>query len=439
LTHTKQPPAKWHIPFFTIWTGQACSLIGSRLAQFALVWWLTETTRSATVLATASLVAVLPDVVLGPFAGALVDRWNRRKVMIVADGFVALVSAWLAYLFWTGSMNAWHVYVAMLARSLGGAFHWPAMQASTSLMVPKEHLSRVAGLNQTVQGALSVVAPPLGAILLSLLPLQGIMAIDVVTALVAVSPLFFVTIPQPQQTETSGAAAESRPSLWSDMRAGLRYVREWPGLMAVLIMAMIINFVVNPAFSLMPLLVTEHFNGGALQLAWLDSCWGIGMVLGGLLLSVWGGFRRRVYTSLIGLVVGGMGIMLIGLAPENGFWLALAAIFVAGIMNPLINGPFFATLQAMVAPEMQGRVFTVAGSLSLAMMPLSLAVAGPVADAVGIRTWYVVGGAIFALMGASAFFVPAIVNIEQNHHGHTTEDEPLSSVGTPVAADQRVA
>jgi DHA3 family macrolide efflux protein-like MFS transporter len=225
------------------------------------------------------------------------------------------------------------------------------------------------------------------------------------------------------------------------MCAGLRYVWGWPGMTAVLVMAMIINFVVNPAFSLMPLLVTEHFNGGALQLGWLDSGWGIGMVLGGLLLSVWGGFRRRVYTSLAGLVVGGMGIMLIGLAPENGFWLALAAIFVAGIMNPLINGPFFAILQATVVPEMQGRVFTVAGSLSLAMMPLSLAVAGPVADAVGIRVWYVVGGAIFALMGASAFFVPAIVNIEQNHHGHTTEDEPLSSVavGTPVAADRRVA
>ena len=427
MERTRPHPSRWQIPFFTIWTGQAFSLIGSQMAQFALVWWLTKTTGSATVLATATLVAILPGVVLGPFAGALVDRWNRRKVMIVADGFVALVSAWLAYLFWSGSMSVWHIYVAMLARALGGAFHWPAMEASTSLMVPKEQLSRVAGLNQTIRGALNVIAPPLGALLLSLLPLHGIMGIDVVTAIIAISPLFCVTIPQPRRTEAAGAVAESKPSLWQEMGAGLRYVWGWPGLRAALVMAMIINFVVNPAFSLMPLLVTEHFKGGALQLGWLESGWGIGMVLGGLLLSVWGGFRRRVYTSLVGLVLEGIGIMLIGLAPENGFWLALAAIFVAGFMNPLINGPLFAVLQTMVAPEMQGRVFTVVGSLSSAMMPLSLAVAGPVADAVGIRTWYVVGGAIFALIGAGSFFVPAIVNIEQNHNGHAVEDETLRS------------
>jgi len=435
VTSTKQNSPQWQVPFFGIWIGQAFSLIGSRLAQFALVWWLTTTTGSATVLATAMLVAILPGVILGPFAGALVDRWNRRRVMIVADGFVALVSAWLAYQFWSGSMSVWHVYAAMLARALGGAFHWPAMQASTSLMVPKEHLSRVAGLNQTMQGALNVIGPPLGAILLSLLPLHGIMAIDVVTAIFAIGPLFFVVIPQPRKKAIAGADAESKPSFWSDMRAGLRYVWEWPGLMAVAIMAMIINFVVNPAFSLMPLLVTEHFKGGALQLGWLESGWGIGMLLGGLLLSVWGGYRRRVYTSLCGLVVSGIAIMLIGLASESAFWLALAAIFVAGFMNPLVNGPFFAILQATVAPEMQGRVFTLVGSLTSAMMPLSLAVAGPVADVVGIRPWYVAGGAIFALMGAGSFFVPVIVNIEQNHKGHVVEDVSLP----PTAAELAVA
>ena len=437
MEKAEQSPSKWQIPFFTIWSGQAISLIGSQLAQFGLVWWLTQTTGSATVLATATLVAILPSVVLGPFAGTLIDRWNRRRVMLVADSFVALVSAWLAYLFWSGSMSVWHVYAAMLARAVGGAFHWPAMQASTSLMVPKEHLARVAGLNQTLQGALNVVSPPLGAILLGLLPLHGIMAIDVATAVAAIGPLFFVTIPQPEKPETTDADAGGQPSLWRDMRAGLRYVWEWPGLRAVLGMAMIINFVINPAFSLMPLLVTEHFKGGALQLGWLESSWGIGMLLGGLLLSVWGGFRRRVYTSLTGLVLSGISIMGLGLVPANGFWLALGTLFVSGFMNPLINGPFFAILQATVAPDMQGRVFTLAGSLSQAMMPLSLAVAGPVGDLVGVRSWYVAGGAIFALIGAASFFVPAIVNIERNHNGHTEEDKasPAPAAETAVATD----
>jgi len=411
---------KWQIPFFAIWIGQAFSLIGSRVAGFALVWWLTKTTGSATVLTMATMAAILPDVILGPFAGALVDRWNRRRVMLAADGFVALVAVWLAYLFWSGSMEVWHLYVALLARSVGQAFHWPAMQASTSLMVPQEHLSRVAGLNQTIRGGLNVVAPPLGALLLEVLPLHGIMGIDVATAGMAMVPLLFVTIPQPQRADAAGG---QMPSVWADVRAGLRYVRGWPGLMAILGMAMIINFVVNPSFSLMPLLVTGHFEGGALQLGWLESAWGVGMVLGGLILSVWGGFRRRIYTSLLGMVVAGLGIMAVGLVPASGFLWAVAALFVAGAMNPLINGPIFAILQATVAPEMQGRIFTLVTSAASAMMPLSLAVAGPLADAVGVRPWYVVGGIIFSLVGVAGFFVPAIVNVEENGHGQPATGE----------------
>lgn len=407
-------PGRWQLPFFSMWGGQAVSLVGSQMVQFALVWWLTQSTGSATVLATATLVATLPGVVLGPMVGTLVDRWNRRHIMLGADAFVALVSAWLAYLFWTHSMSTWHVYVAMLARAVGGAFHWPAMQASTSLMVPEKHLSRVAGMNQTMEGALGVAAPPLGAILLGLLPLHGVMAIDVATAAFAIGPLLLVAVPQPRATAPTGGEGE-RSSVMTEMGQGMRYVWRWPGLLAVLVLAMVINFVINPAFALMPLLVTDHFNGGVMQLGWLESSWGIGMIVGGLLLSLWGGFRRRVYTSLSGLVVSGIAVMGVGLAPENALWLAWSALLVAGMMNPLVNGPFFAILQATVAPEMQGRVFTLSGSLSSAMMPLSLAIAGPLTEQVGIRTWYVVGGAIFALLGMVSFSIPAIVHLEDNH------------------------
>ena len=147
---TEPRPARWAPRFFAIWTGQAFSLLGSMLVQFALVWWLTQTTGSATVLAMATLVAVLPGIVIGPFAGALVDRWNRRLIMIVADSLIALVTLGLIFLYATGRMEVWHVYVAMFLRAALGGFHWPAMQSSTSLMVPKEHLARVAGLNQTM-------------------------------------------------------------------------------------------------------------------------------------------------------------------------------------------------------------------------------------------------------------------------------------------------
>jgi len=433
---TQQHRSNWKIPFFTIWTGQAFSLVGSRVLEFALVWWLTELTGSATVLATATMMWVLPQVFLGPFAGAYVDRWNRRVVMIVADSLIALMALILAVLFWSGTIQIWHVYVLMLVRSIGGAFHWPAMQASTSLMVPDEHLTRVAGVNQTMQGALNVIGPPLGAMLVALLPFEGIMLMDVGTAVLAVAPLFFVSIPQPDRPSTTsgdGRETAARPSsIWSDVRAGLRYVWGWPGLFAVMVMATVINFVVNPAFSLMPLLVTDHFEGGALQLGWLESSWGIGLVLGGLLLSAWGGFRRRVYTSLAGLAVEGLGIMLIGLAPANAFWLAIAGMFAAGSMNALVNGPFFALLQTIVPPDMQGRVFTVTMSMSSAAWPLSLAIAGPIADAFGVRPWYVFGGAVSLIMGLGAFFVPVIVNIEQNHNGHSAVEGDKAPVASTL-------
>jgi DHA3 family macrolide efflux protein-like MFS transporter len=416
MKNKEQHKPKWAIPFFAIWTGQAFSLIGSSLAQFALVWWLTESTGSATVLATATLVALLPGVFLGPFAGALVDRWNRRVVMIIADSFVALVSAWLAYLFWVGAIRIWHVYIIMLARAIGEIFHLPAMQSSTSLMVPEHHLSRVAGLNQAMEAALRIVSPPLGAILLGLLPLHGIMAIDVVTAALAISPLFFVYIPQPERRTTAAPAGVL--SLWRDVHEGLRYIWNWPGIPALLIMATVINFLFYPAFSLMPILVTRHFGGEALQLGWMNSALSAGIVLGGLVLSAWGGFRRRIVTTLMGLVGMGLGTLAIGLAPEMAFLLALAGIFITGFMNSITNGPIIALLQALVAPEIQGRVFTVMQSVARIISPLGMAAAGPVADALGVRVWYVMAGIVCLLMSLSAFRIPVIMHLEESEPMH---------------------
>ena len=212
-------PQNWAARFFTVWTGQAFSLFGSALVQFALIWWLTQKSGSATVLAIATLVGMLPQIVLGPFAGALVDRWNRRIIMIVADAAIAISTLVLAYLFATDTVQIWHVYVVMAFRSLGGAFHFPAMSASTPLMVPEAHLTRVNGLNQTLQGINGLIAPPVGALLIGALPTQGILLIDVGTALLAILPLFFISIPQPVRHIESHT--DAKPSLWQDIRVAV--------------------------------------------------------------------------------------------------------------------------------------------------------------------------------------------------------------------------
>ncbi len=418
--------ANWKPKFFTIFTGQALSLFGSSLVQFALVWYLTQETGSATILATATLVAMLPQILLGPFVGALVDRWNRRLVMVVADGTIALATLALAGLFWAGLAQVWHIYVILLIRSLGGAFHWPAMSASTALMVPKEQLARVAGMQQTLQGLVSMVAPPTGAVLIDLLPTQGVLAIDVVTALLAILPLVFIPIPQPMREQT--VSGEHKTSYWQDVKEGFTYVAAWPGLLAILVMAVLINFLLTPASSLMPLLVTKHFGLGALELGFTDTLWGVGMILGGALLGIWGGFKRRVVTSMLGIVGIGIGVLMTGFAPSNMFWLALAGMAVMGFMSPMTNGPLHAIIQATVKPEMQGRVMSLINSAATAMTPLSLAVAGPVSDAIGIRTWYIFGGVVCLLMGAGAFFVPAIMEVESNHSSSSETPETPQAV-----------
>jgi DHA3 family macrolide efflux protein-like MFS transporter len=405
-------PENWAPRFFTIWTGQAFSLFGSSLVQFALVWWLTKETGSATVLATATMAALLPQIILGPFAGALVDRWNRRVIMIVADASIALATLLLIYLFAAGNIQIWHIYAIMAVRSLGGAFHHPAMTASTSLMVPDKHLARVAGANQTLQGLMSIFAPPLGAFLIESFSTQSVLMVDISTAILAILPLFFFSIPQPARQIQQASGEMEKTTFSHDLREGLSYVFKWKGLLGIIILAMLLNFLLIPASSLLPLVVTKVFNGGAAELGWAESVFGIGVIAGGILLSVWGGFKKRIATSFSGIIGIGLGIALVGFIPVNMFYLLLAANFLVGFTQVFANGPLLAIMQSAVTPDMQGRVFSLLGAGATAMMPLSLLIAGPVSDRFGIRFWYIFGGSVCIVMTLIAFLVPAIMNIE---------------------------
>ena len=410
--------------FMVIFAGQAFSLFGSRLVQFALVWWITKTTGLASTLAFASIVAMLPQVLLGPFAGALVDRWNRKTVMMVSDSFIALVVVALAFLYGTGTVQLWHVFLAMFTRSLGGAFQWPAMQATTTMMVDKESLSRVAGMNQSLNGLAAIAAPPLGAFLMEVIPIQTILLIDVATAVLAVGPLFLVKVPQPSR---GAEEATGLKSILSDMKEGAVFVWSWKGLRIIMGMSMLINFLMSPAFSLLPLVVTNHFDGGAMELGWLQSANGVGMIAGGILLGAWGGFRRRVVTAMTSLVISGVFIMTFSFIPPALFLAAVGCVFMFAVSNAMANGTFFSSIQAVIPPQMQGRVFTILMSLSGGMTPIGLAVAGPVSDSLGLLFWFRIGGLVLALMGAAAFFIPAVMNLEEETE-LPTPDSPATQL-----------
>ncbi|PJF37242.1 MAG: MFS transporter [Candidatus Thermofonsia Clade 1 bacterium] len=399
--------SRWQWRFFSIWSGQALSLLGSALVQFALIWWLTATTGSATALAMATLAAMLPQVLLSSFVGTLVDRWNRRMIMIVSDSMIALCTLIVALLFTSELVQLWHIYLLLMLRALGATFHTPAMHASTTLMVPEKHYARVAGINQALNGMTNILGPALGALLLRTLPLFGILLIDIMTALLAILPLLVFSVPQPQRSN-----ALVKRSVWSEFREGLRYVWSWRGLTLLIGLAMLLNFLLTPAISLVPLLVAQHFQADAGGLAAMNMALGIGIIAGGAFLGLWGGFGRKIVTSLMGVLGIGVGILLIGVAPSSALWLAIMGMWIAGAMLSMANAPIHALLQARVMPEVQGRVFGLMNNLGIGITPLSLLIAGPLADAIGVQSWFLAAGVACVVAVAYGASNQALMNIE---------------------------
>jgi DHA3 family macrolide efflux protein-like MFS transporter len=416
MTHREEPNLR---PFLVLWTGQSVSLLGSSATQFAVIWWLTSTTGSASILALATLVGLAPQIVLGPIAGALVDRWPRKRVMGVSDAVAALAAAVLALLFVSGNAGVVHVLLLLFVRSLAGAFHGSAMFAATSLMVPPEHLTRIQGLNQLVQGGSTIIGAPAGALLFAALPMAGVMLVDVGSAAVALAALGVVRVPEPGDADlpegvdagAAKAATADRPRLWGDIVDGFRWVLSRRGHTLLIATAALVNLLLVPALSLLPLLVAEAGHGPGAYAA-LTSCFGIGTLGGGILLGAWGGFGRRVHTALAGMIGLGASTAALGAVPAAWGGLALVAALGLGASGSLTNGPIHAILQATVEPRYQGRVITLTVSLATAMTPLGLVAAAPTAELLGARAWYVASGLVCLLVAGAAFLVRPLAEIE---------------------------
>jgi DHA3 family macrolide efflux protein-like MFS transporter len=331
--------------------------------------------------------------------------------MMAADGAVALGSLVLAGLFLAGRAEPAAVLFFLLWRAVGGAFHAPAMMSATSLMVPAEHLGRIQGVNQMLQGGLGIVTAPFGAMLLGLVGMTGVLAMDVTTALCAVLPLLFVRVPEPDRKETVATGATA---FLGEVRAGIRYLAGLPGHLALIGCAAVINLFLVPAFALLPLLVLQELKGDAEMQAWIISAFGVGAIAGGLALGVLGGSGGRVRTALASILGLGAATFALGATPASLPAVAICAMLAVGAFSAVANGCIVAILQATIAPEYQGRVFTLMMSLAGAMTPIGLLLAAPLSDALGVRSWYLAGGFVCAAMGATAFLVRPIVRIESS-------------------------
>lgn len=358
--------------FLVIWIGQLVSMLGSGLTSFALAVWIFAQTGKATPFALTVLFGNLPRILLLPVAGSLADRWNRRRVMILSDVGNALVTISVFVLLQFGSLQFWHIYLIATLGSIFSAFQEPAYSASVTMLVPKKNLSRANGMIQMGQALEMVITPVIAGVLFVVIGLSGILIIDFVTFLFAVGTLLVIRIPQPKLSEQE----QKKASVWSDAKFGWDYLKARPGLFGLLWYYAMVNFLLNWSGVLTGPMILSRFP--ASTLGTIQMFVGLGMLSGGILSSVWAGPKRRI-TAVIGFIALALvGMMVAGLRPGPVF--AGAGLFWMMIFIPLASASSQAVFQSKVAPQVQGRVFSIRSMISRSVMPVSYLLAGPLAD-----------------------------------------------------------
>lgn len=399
---------KWKRSFFTIWAGQAISLITSAVLQMAIIWHLTDTTGSAMILSLATMVGFLPQAILGTMIGVLVDRWNRKLVMIGADIIVAAAGAVLAVIALIIELPVWCVMIVLFIRSIGTAFHTPALSAVTPLLVPEEQLTKCAGYSQSVQSMSYILSPAIGAYLYATWELNAIIAIDVLGALIASITVAIVPIPK-QVTQSEDA----KRNFFEEAREGYLIFKESKGLFALLWIGALYMFVFMPINALFPLMSMSYFGGTATHASIVEIVFAVGMLVGGLLLSVWGGFKNRALSIIFSILLMGIALFISGLLPKNGFLIFVLCSAIMGFTSPFYNGVQMALIQEKIQPEYLGRVFGLLGSLMSFAMPIGLIVSGIFADQIGIHTWFMLSGICIIGIALLCVFLPSVRNLVQ--------------------------
>ena len=374
--------------FGIVWFGQLISLVGTGMTRFALTIWAYETTGSATALALVAFFSFAPALLTAPLAGALVDRWNRKLVMALSDLAAGLATIAVLILYGNGQLEIWQLCVTAAFAAAFESFQWPAFSAAMTMIVPKEQYARANGLVSLADAIAGIAAPILAGILLTFIGLGGILAIDIATFIFAVLTILVVSIPQPAE---SAAGKAGRGSLWQESLYGFRYIWRRKSLLGVQLTFTINNFFFSMAIVLIAPMILARTGNNELALGTVQSAMGVGGLVGGLVLTAWGGFRRRVFGVLLGFI----GSSLLGNVPlavgQDVIAWSVGAFFLL-FFTPIVNGSNQALWQAKVAPDVQGRVFSARRFIAQISGPLGILLAGPLADRV-FEPAMMVGGA----------------------------------------------
>jgi DHA3 family macrolide efflux protein-like MFS transporter len=385
---------KQNIALFLV--GQALSFFGTMVVQYAITWHITLKTGSGSMMTLFTAAGFLPMFFIAPFAGVWADRFNRKYIINIADGAIALVSLLAALCIMLGLDSSGILLFCALIRSLGQGVQMPAVGSFIPDIVPQEQLTKINGFQSSIQSFITLTSPALSGAMMTFAPLEALFFLDVITALIGISIVaFFVRAPKkaaPLQERQGPAGA----AYFHDLKEGMKYLRNQGYVLRMIVISAVFLFFCAPAALLTPLQVTRKFGNAVWRLSAIEITFSIGMMGGGVLIGLWGGFRNRVHTMILACVLWGLLAVGLGIAPNFSLYLVIMALL--GISMPLWNAPSMVLLQTTVEPAFMGRVLSVFTMVSSAMMPLGMALFGPLADIVAIDMLLVGTGIIIALL-----------------------------------------
>lgn len=390
----------WKSAVIRFLTAQTISLFGSSLVQYSIVWYITLSTSSGGMLTISTLCGFLPQIFISLFAGVWIDRYDRKKMIMLSDTVIAVSTLLLAVLFLTGHKNIWFVFSVLIVRSAGTGIQTPAVNALIPCLTPKEKLMKVNGINSTLSSIMMFLSPAAGGVILSFAPLEAALFIDVLTAIVGVGITATVPVCRKKETPASLSPDKESNSYLTEIKYGFLYLKENRFLRRLLLFQITILFLISPSAFLTPLMVSRTFGAEVWRLTASEMTYSLGMVLDGLLIASWGGFRKKINTTLAAGAA--YGLLMVGLGIAPAFLVYLICNTMIGITSPCYNTPVTVTIQETVPANMHGRIFSFMQIATSCALPLGMTVFGPVADFIPIQ-WILIGaGMIVTVISLSA-------------------------------------
>jgi len=396
----------WKRKFAILWAGQAISIFTSSVIQMAIIWYLTDKTKSAGILSLATLAGFLPQALLGPFIGVLIDRYDRRKIMIISDLGIAVVTLILVVVGFIQSLPIWLIMVVLFCRSIGNAFHEPSLQAVTPMIVPKEYLTNCAGYTQAMESISLLLSPAIAAILYSLLNISMILLTDIIGAVIAIFAIIVTQIPKAERAEH-----EKVPNILREAKEGFSELHKEKGMLSLMLISSLYAMIYFPIGTLYPLICMSYFGGTFKDSSFVEIVFSAGTLIGSVILGKWGQKINKIYAIILSIGVMGFGLILTGILNSDQFHIFIILAGMMGLTIPFYYGILTAIYQLKIKEEYLGRVFSLSTSLGMIAMPVGLILSGSFADIIGVEKWFFLSGILTVGIATISLLIPSFRNL----------------------------